>query len=161
MGHSWKQNKKRNFLILISGVILIIIITIICFSVFKNKNTTANDIGLSIKGENYYLEIAQNNQTRKKGLSDRQELCSNCGMLFIFDQESQHSFWMKNTHIPLDIIWLNSNQEIVKIINAAPIDSETIYTNKDPAKYTIELPANESLKLKLQIGDTIPIFDNE
>lgn len=116
--------------------------------------------GVAISGKNFYLEIAKNDKERKQGLSKRNEICPNCGMIFVFDQEGQHSFWMKDTHFPLDIIWLNSNKEIVKIINAAPVDSEIVYTNKTPAKYAIELPANESLKLKLQIGDTIPIFND-
>jgi len=82
-------------------------------------------------------------------------------MLFIFDKEKEQGIWMKDTHIPLDIIWLNSQKQIIKIITAAQTESETIYLSQKPAKYVIELPANESLKLNLQIGDTIPFFDDE
>jgi len=160
MGSSRKQDKRKNILN-ISVICLVLIFLASLFFIFRKKTMFPKDLGLNIKGNSYYLEIAQTNQERKKGLSNRQEICSNCGMLFIFNKEDQHSFWMKDTYVPLDIIWLNSKKEIVKIITAAKTDSETVYTNKTPAKYVIELPANESLKLKLQIGETIPIFDNE
>lgn len=159
MGHSRKQNKRKNFII-VAAIGLLIIIGITIFFIFKKQNTFPKSLGVIVDNNSYYLEIAQNNQERKKGLSDRDKLCPNCGMLFVFDKEDQHDFWMKDTHIPLDIIWLNSKKEIVKIIVAAQTDSETIYTNKTPAQYVIELPANESLKLNLQIGDTIPIFND-
>ena len=129
--------------------------------IFNKKPAFPKSLGLYIKGYPYYLEIAQNNQERKTGLSNRDELCRNCGMLFTFKKEGKQSIWMKDTHIPLDIIWLNSQKEIVKIIVAAATDSETVYINQNPARYVIELPANESLKLNLQIGETIPIFDDE
>jgi uncharacterized protein len=160
MEHSRKQNKRKN-IIIVGCIAFLIILSIVLLTFFKKEHLFPKSLGIIINNNGYYLEVAQNNQERKKGLSNRQEICSNCGMLFIFDKEDQHSFWMKDTYIPLDIIWLNSRNEIVKIITAAKTDSETIYTNKEAAKYAIELPANESLKLKLQIGETIPIFDDE
>jgi uncharacterized protein len=160
MGKSRTKNKRKNIIILSLAVFLILLI-ISLLTFLKKGHHFPENLGVVINNNDYYLEVAQNNQERKKGLSDRQEICSNCGMLFIFDKEDKHSFWMKDTHLPLDIIWLNSKKEIVKIITAAQTDSETIYTNKIPAKYAIELPANESLKLKLQIGNTIPIFGDE
>ncbi len=157
MEHSRKKNKRRN-LIILAFIGLLIIIGIISL-LLKKQNTFPKSLGVVIKNNGYYLEVAQSNQETKKGLSNRDQLCPNCGMLFVFNKEDQHDFWMKDTHIPLDIIWINSKKEIVKIIVSAKTDSETIYSNKAPAQYVIELPANESLKLNLQVGDTIPIFD--
>lgn len=157
MDHSRKQNKEKNRIGLILALPVVAILVIAIFVYFFKKPIYPNSIGVFINGNDYFLEIAQNNKQRKIGLSDRNELCSNCGMLFVFDKEEEHSFWMKDTYVPLDIIWLNSNNQIVKTIIAANTDSEIVYSNEEPAKYVIELNANESLKLGLKIGDTIPL----
>jgi len=159
MVHSRKKNSKKTFLIIGLVIALVVFIVIGISLIQKNKTVLPKDMGIQIKGNNYYLEIARTDQEQKVGLSNRDTLCSNCGMLFIFDKEDEHSLWMKDTYIPLDMIWLNAQHKIVKIITAIDTDSEVIYTNQNPAKYVIELPANEVFKLNLQIGDTIPIFD--
>ncbi len=141
------------------GLLLSLSLLYFYFS-FSHQKHPFQKVWESLSKSNYYLETAQTDQERKIGLSNRDRICPNCGMLFVFSQEGQHGFWMKDTHFPLDIIWLNSKKEIVKIITAATSDSETTYLNKTPAKYAIELPANESLKLDLKIGDIIPIFQD-
>lgn len=154
MDYRRKHNKRKTNIILVL-VIPVLMVTLFTY-VFK-KPTYLDHMGIIINDNDYFLEIAQTNKERKVGLSKRTELCSNCGMLFIFNKEDKHSFWMKDTYLPLDIIWLNSKNQIVKIIAAASPDSETTYTNIDPAKYVIELKANEVLKLDLKVGDTIPL----
>lgn len=156
MANNRKKNSKKAFFITGSVIFLAIIVLLIQ----KNKTVYPKDIGIQINNNSYYLEIAQTNRERKIGLSNRNEICSNCGMLFIFDKEDQYSLWMKDTYIPLDMIWINSQFQIVKIITALATDnSENIYTNKDPAKYVIELPANEVYKLDLKVGDTIQLSE--
>ena len=156
MVHSRRKNIPKNFLTI--GIVASIILIIIGVLIFiPNKKVFPKEISLSINNQGYYLEVAQTNKTRKKGLSQRNELCFNCGMLFVFNKSGKQAFWMKDTHIPLDIIWLDSKFQIVKIITAIKTDSEDIYINEKPAKYAIELNANESLKLGLKIGDTIQI----
>ena len=156
MVHSRRKNIPKNFLTI--GIVASIILIIIGVLIFiPNKKVFPKEISLSINNQGYYLEVAQTNKTRKKGLSQRNELCFNCGMLFVFNKSGKQAFWMKDTHIPLDIIWLDSKFQIVKIITAIKTDSEDIYINEKPAKYVIELNANESLKLGLKIGNTIQI----
>ena len=157
MANSWKQNKEKNSIGLILILPILAIFLIAVFVYFFKRPIYPKDIGIIINGNDYFLEIAQNNKQRKIGLSKRNEICSNCGMLFVFDKEEKHSFWMKDTYVPLDMIWFNSDNQIVKIITSAAPNSETIYQNENPAKYVIELNANESLKLGLKIGDTIPL----
>lgn len=154
MVNSWQKNMAKNIII---GTIIIIIITI--FIVLKQpKNPTFPDnIGLSINNKNYYLEVAQNSAQRAKGLSGREKLCPNCGMLFVFNKEGKHPFWMKNTLIPLDMIWLNSQNKVVKIYTAINTNSLESYINDQPAQYVIELNANEVFKLDLKVGDTIQL----
>lgn len=113
-------------------------------------------ISLTIKNQSYRLEIAQTILQQAKGLSNRKFLCSNCGMIFPFSSESIHPFWMKDTSIPLDIIWLNQQGRVVSIITGKPNDT-TIIQNTSPAKFVIELNTSDSQKLNLAIGDTINI----
>ena len=113
-----------------------------------------------IKNRIYYLETATNPIQQMKGLSGRSSLCQNCGMLFVFPVDTILPFWMKDTLIPLDIIWLDSSGSVVKIISAptqpgSSINQLTTYTNERPAKYVIELNIGESNKIGLHVGDTI------
>lgn len=156
MANRFSKNFSKNCIIKIFFII-VIVTAIIIFTLFINREKYSDNIEAIIGGQKYYLEVAQTDESREKGLSGRNELCLNCGMFFPFQISGKYPFWMKDTHIPLDIIWLNSKFQIVKIITAIDTDSEKIYTNKKFAKYAIELNANESFKLGLNIGDTIQI----
>jgi len=139
--------------------IIIAFFLLILFFFFprKTKNGT-----ISINGKNYKIEFALTTLQKAKGLSNRDFLCENCGMLFVFDNPGIHPFWMKDTKIPLDMIWLDTNGKIVhyEIANPepnTPITKLKNYKNIVPAKYVLELNANDFAKLKLKIGDTIKI----
>lgn len=90
------------------------------------------------------LEIADSPQERAQGLMFRDNLASDSGMLFIFETDSDYAFWMKNTKIPLDIIWLDSDYRIVGIReNVAPCvaDPCTMYSVGVPARMVLETNA--------------------
>ena len=72
----------------------------------------------------FFVEIAETRSQRQRGLMFRSDLPQNTGMLFDFGEETQLSMWMKNTFIPLDIIWLNSDLEVIYIANAVPCVTE-------------------------------------
>lgn len=143
---------------IIIGIIAIILMVLI-LSLFNRPSpkTLPDSIGITIKNQDYYLEVAQSSSQKSQGLSGRDQLCSNCGMLFVFNKEGVYPFWMKNTQIPLDMIWINANNQIVKIVTVLETNSEKNYSNEQPAKYVIELNANEAFKLDLKIGDTVPL----
>ena len=104
------------------------------------------------------MEIADNNQERERGLSDRQTLNPDSGMLFIFNQEDRHSFWMQNTQFPLDIIWLDKEKKVVSIQSGAPtcqIDPCPMYTPDKPGYYVLELTGGLSSKIGLKVGDKV------
>lgn len=113
-----------------------------------------------IKNKKFTLEIAKTISQKTKGLSSRTSLCDNCGMIFVYKNEGFYPFWMKDTLIPLDMIWINNNNEIVSVYTAIPeinkpLTQLTIYRNNKPAKNIIELNAGEADKLGLKIGDKI------
>ncbi len=104
----------------------------------------------------FSVEIADTDIKHKQGLMFRKNLNKNTGMLFVFKEEGIHGFWMKNTYIPLGIIWMNKDKEIVFIKSFARSCSENrcspVFPTK-PALYVLEINAMESVALGLRIGD--------
>lgn len=157
MGKSKSINLSKSKIILIFSAIFLFFL----FLFFTLKKTEyPKEIKVNINNQNYYLEIASTPKQQAIGLSNRNSICTNCGMLFIFSHQGDQSFWMKNTLIPLDIIWLDKKFKIVKIVTALNTNSQKSYTAK--AKYVIEVNANEAFKHNLKIGDTIqlPMFND-
>lgn len=101
-----------------------------------DKKMVVNNIEMSVA-----LAISKEEQTQ--GLMEISTLPDNAGMLFIFDQEGGWGFWMKNTLIPLDMIWINKSFEIVDIQTAPPCPPEEkdcpAYRPTVPAKYVLEV----------------------
>jgi uncharacterized protein len=90
------------------------------------------------------VEIARNDEQRTRGLMFRRELASDQGMLFIFEETSEHSFWMHNTLIPLDIVFLGDDRRVVGVVaNAAP-QTDTARTVKQPSRYVVEVSGGEA-----------------
>ena len=101
------------------------------------------------------IEIADNEYETQTGLMYRTELGVNQGMLFIFPDVSYRSFYMKNTKIPLDIIYVDDEKTIVSFQkNAKPFD-ETSLPSEAPAKYVLEINSGLSDEWQLEVGDKI------
>lgn len=101
------------------------------------------------------VEIADDEQSRETGLMFRDKMEQNQGMLFVFPKEDKQAFWMKNTILPLDIIFVNSKMEIVSIQkNAVPYSEKSLPSIK-PALYVVEVNAGYSDKLGIKDGDKI------
>ncbi len=104
------------------------------------------------------IEKAITSQEQTKGLMFRENLNENSGMLFIFPDQKIRQFWMKNTLIPLDMIWINENKEIIGITkNAQPCKADPcqIYASNGPAKYVLEINAGFAQKKGLEKGQKI------
>ncbi|NRD24858.1 DUF192 domain-containing protein [Winogradskyella litoriviva] len=101
------------------------------------------------------IEIADNNYETETGLMYRTKLETNHGMLFIFPDVEFRSFYMKNTKIPLDIIYIDESLSIVSFQkNAKPFD-ETSLPSEAPAKYVLEINGGLSDEWQLDVGDKI------
>lgn len=144
----------------IGYLIIVLIIGILIYLKFPRK--VSKTINQKISSENFSLEIANNPYLQAKGLSKRTQLCPNCGMLFIFNQETTQTFWMKDTLIPLDIIFINSSGVITDIYTATPEIGISdfrlkLYQSTNPARYVIELNAFKSQKIGIKTGDQIDL----
>lgn len=106
--------------------------------------------------ECFNVEVVSSGSDREKGLMFRESLDRDSGMLFIFDSEGLYPFWMKNTLIPLDIIWINSDFEIVYIAhNSMPCEEDPcpLIRHDGTAKYVLEINGGLASKLGIEVGD--------
>ncbi len=106
------------------------------------------------------VEVADNQTERAKGLMNREKLCADCGMLFVYQDSAQRAFWMKNTSIPLDIIFISEEQEVLNIEEADPepgvSDSNlTRYYSEGPAKYVVEVNQGYSERKSIEGGTKV------
>ena len=102
-----------------------------------------NDTGKPIQ---YHVEVAKTNEEQAEGLMYRLELKKNGGMLFLFDNEKKASFWMKNTLIPLDIIFINKNGSINKIYKNTIPKSKKRIISKGEVLAVLEINAGEAIR---------------
>ena len=141
--------------------ILVIFLLIILASCTRNINENFKQIlidnGKKIIKLN--VEIADDNYKIEKGLMFRKNLDENTGMLFIFGNESYETFWMKNTLIPLDIIFIGKDLKIVSIENAVPCNQNpcALYKSSKPVKYVLEVNAGFAMKNNIKPGDKIAL----
>jgi len=104
---------------------------------------------------NLDIEIADDEYQTQTGLMYRKSMLDSQGMLFVFDDETMRSFYMKNTEFALDIIFINSSKEVVSIQkNAKPLDP-TPLPSEGISKYVLEVNAGLSDKWNLQKGDKL------
>lgn len=101
------------------------------------------------------IEFARSEYETQTGLMYRKSMELNQGMLFIFNDEQPRYFYMKNTQIPLDIIYLSANKEVVSFVkNAEPFNQGSLPSNQ-PAMYVLELNAGLIDRLGIEIGDRL------
>ncbi|MBN2483304.1 MAG: DUF192 domain-containing protein [Candidatus Omnitrophica bacterium] len=106
----------------------------------------------------FEVEVADTPHTRQKGLMYRTTLEKNHGMLFIFSQSTPTGFWMKNTYIPLDMIWIDESTYIVAVKqNALPCTQDPcpVMSPGQPARYVLEINSGLTAEYGIQIGDKV------
>lgn len=101
------------------------------------------------------IEIADNNYERQLGLMNRKEMKENEGMLFIFDKLELQSFWMRNTLISLDIMFVDNQKKIVTIHKNTKILSDNSYPSSQPSIYVVEVLAGFADRHNIKVGDKI------
>ncbi len=155
-----------SFLKKLLSFILLILFVYSC----KQKNKSIDNVDEPIKFKNegvleilndsisitkLNIEIANNEYERQTGLMYRTSLDEKQAMLFIFDDERPRSFYMKNTYVPLDIIFINADNKIVSISENAKATDESSIPSNAPAKYVLEINAGLTKKWHLEPGYSI------
>ena len=120
----------------------------------------AQEPHVKFKGERFTVEIAQTADKQALGLMFREEMADDHGMLFIYPVEGMRSFWMKNTRIPLDILYFDAELKLVSVTeNAQPCKTRRCpsYWSSGPAKYALELNAGKAAELGARPGDPLEL----
>lgn len=117
---------------------------------------------VTLKGHTFVVEVANDHQSRAMGLMYRESMADDAGMLFIFPQPQPLAFWMKNTLIPLDILYFDQNRKLVSISERTPPCRNTTtrcpnYPSLKPAQYVLEINAGLSEKYGFKPGDELDI----
>ncbi len=112
-------------------------------------------INIKLGNKEFKVKEARTQEEKQKGLSNIESLPKDEGMIFYFDQPQTVAFWMKDTKIPLDIIYIDDDQEVTKIYQGTPED-ETLLSG-DNVQYVVELNVNSGV----QVGDELDFEDSD
>ncbi|MBI3341636.1 DUF192 domain-containing protein [Candidatus Curtissbacteria bacterium] len=161
-------------LAIIAGLFLVIIALLVfgqgytSLGFMSNQGTASAAVGggpsrikITDKTLTIDAEVAATSNLRKKGLSKRDELPFDKGMIFVFDNTGQYGIWMKDMRFAIDIIWIDADKKIVDIVENVPpepgkADNKlTVYKPRGDAKYVLEINAGLASANGLQIGDPL------
>lgn len=143
----------QKYLISILMVYILLFTLLACSSSGCDMN---NPIAL-ISGKDYELqiELAMNKESRRCGLSFRDQLADDQGMLFVFDQDKILSFWMKDTRMPLSIAFLTAQGKILNIRTMQPMNDTLHHSSTGPARYALEVNQDWFTDHRIRAGDSL------
>ena len=113
-------------------------------------------------GAVYRLELALTPEEQTQGLMFRENLPDRTGMIFVFGQEADHHFWMKNTMIPLDMIWMDASGKVIFVsANTPPCKADPCptYGPDAPARQVLEIAGGMAAKENIAVGSTLRLID--
>ena len=114
---------------------------------------------INIGGQKVRAEIVKKAQERAQGLAERDSLCQDCGMLFLFPQPGFHSIWMKSMRFDIDIVWVSSNKVVGVTSNVPyPAPGTTYFPTYQPPQavdVVLEVPAGWATRNGISVGDIV------
>ena len=116
----------------------------------------AGVVRMKIGKETFTLEVADTPKKQQLGLMHRKSMPQDRGMIFVFPEEQDRYFWMKNTLIPLDIIYMDAGGKVVSVKQMKPQD-ETSVPSDGPAKYAVELNQGAAKRAGVAAGDVLTV----
>ncbi len=127
---------------------------------FSHKKATTPALStayLSIHEKQLQVEVADTDMSREHGLSDRNNLGDDRGMIFLFSQKGNYGFWMKDMRFPLDLVWIDDLKVVGLVSDAAPEGSapKNVYYPPHPVDTVLELKAGGIEKYNFTVGDTV------
>lgn len=136
-------------------------VTKVCSSVIVDKIVRHDMTILMPKGA-LEVEVANTRASRELGLSGREKMGDDEGLLFVFDEPGRYGFWMKDMKFSLDIVWINQNGIVVDIERSVTPESykeKKTYINQSEASYVLEINAGMAEKFGLYLGSKVKITD--
>ena len=113
-------------------------------------------ITVKIGGESYRIEVARTEEQKARGLMHRRSLGEREGMIFVHQADERLSFWMKDTVIPLDLVFLSRDGEILEVVELKPLSLKPVSSLR-AARYALELPRGTMEKLGVKAGDRVEL----
>ena len=152
--------KQTYFIIIALAFIAGISLIVLFFAITSrpNKENSLKKAKITIGDVSWEAEKAQTLIEKARGLSYRESLDKDKGMIFFFDPPSKESFWMKGMNFSLDMIWIRNNIVIDITTNALPLKDSLrplYYSPKEPADMVLEINAGQANQFRIQIGDTV------
>lgn len=144
--------------VLLTIVLMVAFLAVaIIFLVLTQKPLEQKLVEVRVGNAIFEAEIVDQPLSWQRGLSGRDQLVENRGMLFIFPDRQIRNFWMKDMRFSIDIIWISENEIIGLVQNARPESAEpyTIFTSPEPVDKVLEINAEMAQKLGIKIGDRV------
>jgi len=138
-------------------ILILVILLLLASLVYYKRRSDYSLKSLKINETEFFVEIADTPEERAKGLSGRQSLPEDQGMLFLFNEADFYSFWMKDTLIPLDFIWIQNDQIVEITDNVRPEEYQPpqVLTPKEKINAVLEVNAGFVEKFDIKVGDKI------
>jgi uncharacterized protein len=139
---------------------LVVLVALAAGGPARSDGLEALQIVTATGTHDFEVEIAKDDASRARGLMDRRYMPADHGMLFEFDREAPEAFWMKDTYIPLDMIFISGAGVVTNIAaNAEPL-SERAIPSGPPCAAVLELNGGEAARIGLRVGDKVrhPFF---
>jgi len=133
---------------------LYLLLFLVVLSVSTARSQDLPRIPVYIKDREIRVEVARTEEDRARGLMERKSLGKNEGMLFIFDEEGYHGFWMKNTRLPLSIAFMTRKGKIVSITDMKPLDLSE-HDPPQPILYALEVNKGWFAANGIKAGDVL------
>lgn len=143
--------------------LLFILIIVLIFALLIRGNAFEDKEGvntLTIGPTTVQVEVADTDEERTLGLSGRESLVENSGLLFVFETEGYHGIWMKDMNFPIDIAWLDKNKKIIHIEhNVSPETYPKVFNPPTPSLYVLETNAGFFQKFNIGVGNTAQLLE--
>lgn len=113
-------------------------------------------VAWQVDGRCFQLDVADNSELRRQGLSGRDGLDTNTGMIFLYKISGEYGFWMNDMNFSIDMLWLNADDEVVTIKpSVSPDTYPEVFYPTESARKIIEVAAGEAAALNLEVGDQL------
>lgn len=146
---------KENIRLLIGAIVVIFLIVLVVTLILSSRKSTQ----VVVNDKAFNVMVAKTDKEKQIGLSGREKIAENQGMLFIFETPDYYSFWMKEMKFPIDIIYINGSKVTTVVKNAKPPSSGngdlTIYRPNEKSDKVLEVIAGSSEKYNIKTGTTV------